>query len=75
MDLTVIVIMWSFAHNYRCGLVGRHMCYAAMPAMLLWCYAATPFIAATERRTSRSLLAFDSLIFMFSLMLLPGLWH
>ena len=38
-------------------------------------YAVTPLIAATERRTSRWQLAFDSLVFMFSLVLLPGLWH
>ena len=39
------------------------------------CYAATPFVAATERCMGRWQLAFNSLVFMFSLMLLPGLWH
>ena len=40
-----------------------------------WGYAATPFIAATEWRMGTWQLAFDGLVFMFLLMLLPGLWH
>ena len=39
------------------------------------CHVATPFIAATELGTGRWQLTFDSLVFVFSLMLLPGLWY
>ena len=35
----------------------------------------TPLIAATEWRMERWQLAFDSLVFVFSLMLLPDLRH
>ena len=38
-------------------------------------YATTHSVAATERHMSRWQLAFDSLVFVFSLMMLPGLWH
>ena len=38
-------------------------------------YTAMPFVAATEQRKGRWQAALDGLVFMFSLMLLPGLWH
>ena len=44
----------------------------ASHAMAKLGYAATP---STGQHTGRRQLAFNSLIFVFSLVLLPGLWH
>ena len=41
--------------------------YVAMPSI--------DKIVVVERHTGRWQLVFDGLVFMFSLMLLPGLWH
>ena len=55
----------------------RHTARKGSPhnVLHLFSYAATPFIAATEWRTGRWQLAFDCLVFVYSLVLLPGLWH